>query len=500
MPKSIIIIGAGVAGLCSGIYGQMNGYQTHIYEQHKIPGGLLTAFRRKGYLVDVCIHWLCGSGPGIHLHRYWNEIGLLEGKQFLQFDQYAVFHGKDGRAVHFYCDPDRMEQHLLELSPKDAGVIKDLVESIRLGIRFKTPEKLQYEASSLEWMKTIFSMMPIVGGIQKYTKMTVGDLADRFQEPLIRDALKSIWEPDFSVFYMISAMLGYMHKQQAGYPVGGSLPIALWLEKRYKQLGGQVSYQTRVEKILIEDGRAVGIQFADGTRQMGDIVLSAADGHTTLYKLLGEKYISDAARVRYESWKPFPSLLFLSLGVKRTFPDIPFSVEGNVFELKKPAVIAGEERTWIGLRVNNHDSSFAPPGKTVLTSTLYTSYDHWESLRSQPEAYKAEKECIAREFIAALEQIWPGIAGDIEMYDVATPSTFVRITGNWKGSITGWKLTPEQAVANIPKDLPGLENFWMIGQWVGPGGGLPVGLSTAREVIWQQCKKDKKKFLADTNH
>ena len=99
--KSILIIGAGVAGLCTGIYGQMNGYQTRILEMHKIPGGLVTAFRRKGYLVDVCIHWLTGSGPGIHLHRYWNEIGLLEGRKFIRLESYGVYHARDGRVGEF---------------------------------------------------------------------------------------------------------------------------------------------------------------------------------------------------------------------------------------------------------------------------------------------------------------------------------------------------------------------------------------------------------------
>src|SRR5512140_258459 len=121
--KTILIIGAGVSGLCAGIYGQMNGYQTRIIEQHKIPGGLLTAWRRKGYLIDLCIHWLAGSGPGLHLHRYLDEVGLLEGRQFLPYDRYAVYHACDGRVVNFYCDPERLEQHWLEISPQDAAVI-----------------------------------------------------------------------------------------------------------------------------------------------------------------------------------------------------------------------------------------------------------------------------------------------------------------------------------------------------------------------------------------
>ena len=80
------------------------------------------------------------------------------------------------------------------------------------------------------------------------------------------------------------------------------------------------------------------------------------------------------------------------------------------------------------------------------------------------------------------------------MVNVATPLTFERMTGNLKGSITGWKLTPTQAMTKIPKTLPGLENFWMVGHWVYPGGGVPSGVATGREVIWRQCKKDKKAF------
>jgi phytoene dehydrogenase-like protein len=265
--KSIIIIGAGISGLCAGIYGQMNGYQTRIFEKHKIPGGLVTAFRRKGYLVDVCIHWLTGSGPGIHLHRYWNEVGLLEGRKFIPLESYGVYHGKDGRMVSFYCDPDRLEKHLMEISPQDAQVIHELADGVRFGIRFKTPEKLQYEASAWEWTKTVIGMMPILGDLQKWTKLTVGELAERFQSQLIRDALNTVYAPEFSVFYMILSTLGFMYKRQADYPVGGSLPLALTLEKRYKQFGGQVKYQTHVQQILVEKTSitpAIGPQWMPG--------------------------------------------------------------------------------------------------------------------------------------------------------------------------------------------------------------------------------------------
>ena len=48
----------------------------------------------------------------------------------------------------------------------------------------------------------------------------------------------------------------------------------------------------------------------------------------------------------------------------------------------------------------------------------------------------------------------------------------------------------------MKKELPGLANFYMVGQWVSPGGGLPSGLMTGNHVVQILCKKDRKRFKA----
>ncbi len=53
MNKSIIIIGAGMGGLSAGCYGQMNGYNTQIFEMHTLPGGQCAFWKRKGYDVHA---------------------------------------------------------------------------------------------------------------------------------------------------------------------------------------------------------------------------------------------------------------------------------------------------------------------------------------------------------------------------------------------------------------------------------------------------------------
>jgi phytoene dehydrogenase-like protein len=83
--------------------------------------------------------------------------------------------------------------------------------------------------------------------------------------------------------------------------------------------------------------------------------------------------------------------------------------------------------------------------------------------------------------------------------DVATPLTYERYTGNWQGSMEGWLPTIETMSMTrgrgMDKTLPGLDDFYMVGQWVEPGGGLPPAATSARTVIQMICKRDRKSFV-----
>lgn len=129
--KSIIIIGAGIAGLSAGCYGRMNGFHTRIFEMHKKPGGLCTSWKREGYTVNGCIHWLVGSSPASSFFRLWEELGALRGKSIINHEEYGRIEVEDGGKFIVYTDIDRLERHMKGIAPEDTGVIDEFIKAVR---------------------------------------------------------------------------------------------------------------------------------------------------------------------------------------------------------------------------------------------------------------------------------------------------------------------------------------------------------------------------------
>lgn len=129
--------------------------------------------------------------------------------------------------------------------------------------------------------------LPALSAMVKFGKITMQDYATRFHDTFLRDAFPQIIEdiPDYSMSAVLF-MLGFLHNKNNGWPVGGSLKFARAIEKQYRDLGGEVRYKSRVEKILVEDDWAVGVRLSDGTEHHADLVISAADGRTTIFEML----------------------------------------------------------------------------------------------------------------------------------------------------------------------------------------------------------------------
>ncbi|MDP2409611.1 MAG: NAD(P)/FAD-dependent oxidoreductase [Pseudolabrys sp.] len=486
--KSVIVIGAGIGGLSTACYAQMNGYRTRVLEMHGVPGGVCTAWQRAGYTFDTCIHNLAGSSPSSPFHAIWRELGVVPATAMHRYDELVQVERAEGEPLTLYTDLDRLEFHLKRLPPADSRVIEEFIGTVR---RFAVIDIMGL-ATATPWqrMKTL-RHLPL---LLKYGRLTLAGYARRFRDPFLRRAFPTLvydW-PDQTMM-MLLAFLAGAQKGDLGWPVGGSKVFARRIEQRLLGLGGAIDYHVKVQSIVVDDGHAVGVRLADGRELRADIVVSNANGYTTIFDMLGGRYTSRAIRNYYNA--PVDRIemgIHVSLGINADLSHEPHAI---VLPLKRAVSIAGEWRERLYVEPFGFDASLAPPGKTALKVVLATSYRYWQQLAHDPGRYAAEKEQIADTVIDALDRRFPGLRPKIEVIDVATPMTTLRFTGNGQGyraSIGGVAMALVTG-RRLSQTLPGLANFYMVGQWAGVPGVSSVA-AMGRDVARAICRSDGKAF------
>ncbi len=494
--KTIIVIGAGIAGLSAGCYTQMNGYHAKIFEMHDLPGGLCTAWERKGYTFDGCIHYVFGSGEGQPFHALWQELGAVQGRVFINHEEYQrVTDGEHTLIV--YTDPDRLQAHMTGLSPADAPLIGAFCDGVRkfatfdMSAMYKVPKPLM---GPLDWREYGNKMTPFVPALAKWALLSSGAFARKFKDPFLQKAVAQMFSWEEAPVMMGMMLLAYMHTGNAGFPVGASLAFARAIEKRFLDLGGEIHYKAQVEKILTENGRAVGVRLYNDEIHTADVVISAADGRGTIFDMLDGEFTNHKIRRMYDGHLPTHQMCQISLGVNKDLSAQPHWV---TYLLEQPILLAGEERYEIGVKNYCFDPSLAPAGKSVMELIVRTHYAYWQRIYGR-RLYDTEQRQVSDLIIDQLEAYYPGIRADIEFVDEATPLSYERYTGNWLGATTGWLLTREtipMMILGVPKTLPGLQNFYLAGHWVEPGGTVTLAAASGKNAIQLICHSDGKPFV-----
>lgn len=494
----ILIIGAGIAGLSAGCYARMNGYNVDIFELHTLPGGLCTAWERGGYTFDGCIHYLFGSGDGQPFNRMWRELGAVQGRRFVDHDEYQRLTDGDQTLI-VYADPDRLETHMLELSPQDAGLIRAFCRGVRQFTHFdmealyRVPRPLM---TALDWREFGLKMLPFVMPLARWALLSAQQFALRFRSPFLRRAVAQMFSWEEAPVMMGMFLLASMHNRNAGFPVGGSLAFARALERRFLDLGGRIHYDAQVERILVRDGRAAGVRLYNNQEVTGDIVISACDGRSTIFDLLHGEFTDRAVRRRYDGHLPMHTQVQVSLGVGCDVSAHPHWV---TYLLDEPIRLMGEDHSEVGLKHYCFDPTLAPPGKSVMMVMVRSQYNYWQNLFGR-RIYDTEQREVSSILIDTLARWYPDLRRFIETVDEATPLSYERYTNNWNGSTSGWLLSREtmpMLITGVPHTLPGLRSFYMAGQWTEPGGSVPLAAASGRNVIQMICAAARRPFTTE---
>jgi phytoene dehydrogenase-like protein len=487
----VVVIGGGIAGLCTAVYARKCGYQVEVLEQHDSAGGLATSWRRGDYTFETCLHWFTGASPKGALNAQWREVFDVDRLRFVYPGEFARVETERGECLRIYSNVDRLEAELLHVAPEDAVEIKRLIAAIRRLSNFPMPDPSEAWPHKGIALLRVLPYMPL---LQWWSRFSIRDYGERFRNGLLRGFFGSGEGSQLSMLALLFA-LAWMNERNAAYVVGGSQAIIRPIREKLDELGGRLRLGARVETILVDQDAAVGVRLAGGEIIKADWVISAADAHATIYDLLGGKYVDKTAERTFGTLTPFASYLQVSLGVARDL-----SAQGGFVTRMLDAPLAVDPETTLpalSLRFFHFDPTFASAGKTAVTCFLPTrNFAYWTDLqRNDPVRYQAEKRRVAEAVIATVEKMVPDIRKAIETTDVATPATVIRYTGNWQGSMEGWLMTPGMRFNPLRNALPGLRRFLMAGHWIIPGGGLPSGLLTARLAVRTLCKEDRIPFL-----
>ncbi|MGN1181173.1 MAG: phytoene desaturase family protein, partial [Suilimivivens sp.] len=298
--KKAVIIGAGISGLTAGIYLQKAGVLTEIYEKNQVAGGQCTGWKREGYFIDNCIHWLTGTREGSSLHELWKEVGALgEDVELYQKEKFYTSE-LDGETITFWRDKERTRRELLSLSPQDKDEINKLMDAVSLAESMTVPVEKPFDMMNpFEFMKLGMSMADMGKVMKQYGKMDIRELADRFHHPLIRQALTDYMPPGYQAYAFVVSY-ATVTGGNGDIPRGGSLQMVMRMVKRYEALGGTLHTGAEVEKVLVNGKRAEEIRLVNGETVKADYVICASDVSHTFGRLLDEAYMPKQFRKLYQ--------------------------------------------------------------------------------------------------------------------------------------------------------------------------------------------------------
>lgn len=508
----VVIIGSGVGGLTAGALLAKAGFSVCVLEKEPHPGGYLAGFRRKDFRFDTAIHWL----------NQYNEKGMVTklfaalGHDFpraVTQDRIRRFIGDD----HEYLltnNPDELKEQWQKEFPEDAeGLERFFLAAKKIGEAFynfgsnfrseETMGFLERLANKKHMLQFAIRFIPHLGytgekGIRK-------GMNKYFKSPV----LQKVFSSDTELLSCLVPIGWAYFKDFQSPPHGGGQVIPEWLEHMINYFDQEIHYRYEVKKILTEGNTAVGVLCGRSNKEYtikSKYVIAACDAPLLYNKLLPDGLVPEKLKRNLAKAELYSSSVTVSIALDCPVESLGFNEE--LIHISSAAVSREEHSAGNPqlseiciLAPSYRDKSLAPEGcgTLVLFMPAFMGFeDGWRTEKDadgnmvRGQAYKDLKNDTANQLIDRVaKRLAPELRQHILFYDVATPVTHWRYTGNTGGSMMGTKPGRANMMNKVATYHTPVKNLLLGGHWAELGGGVPIAAKAGANAAMLVLKEEK---------
>ncbi|WP_299414921.1 carotenoid isomerase [Acaryochloris sp. IP29b_bin.148] len=469
-----IVIGSGIGGLVTATQLAAKGANVLALERYLIPGGSAGYFEHNGYRFDVGASMIFGFGDRGTTNLLTRALAAVNQQVETIPDPVQIhYHLPQNLDLKVHRDYEKFLQELISRFPHERHGIRQFYDTCwQIFNSLNSMELLSLE--ELGYLARSFWQHPgSCFRLLQYLPRNVGDYARRYiKDPIL---LKFI---DMECYCwsvvpaaqtpMINAGMVFSDRHYGGvnYPKGGVGQIALKLVEGLEAAGSQIHYRARVNKVILEQGTAVGVELATGETYRGQRIISNATRWDTFGHLVDEVPPAEAKwRQRY---KKSPSFLSLHLGVEAEA--LPANLDCHHILLSDWDMMAEPGATVFVSIPTLLDASLAPPRHHIVHAFTPSWVKDWQ-VRSQTQ-YNTQKQEAAQQLISRLQQIIPNLGQHIHHMEVGTPRTHRRFLGRQDGTYGPIPSRQLWGLVGMPFNRTAIPGLYCVGDSTFPGQGL----------------------------
>jgi all-trans-retinol 13,14-reductase len=500
----VIIVGSGLGGLTAASLLARARKNVLILERHYVPGGFTHTFKRKGFEWDVGVHYVGQvESPRSILRKIFDYVseGHLEWAPMGDVYDRAII---EGDVYDFVPGLENQIQRLIQVFPSETKAIRRYYRRVRSA------------AASSAWF---FGEKTMPGWLSRWVGWLLRWRFQRHAAQSTYEVLRSLTSDERLISVLcaqcgdygltprrssfgIHAVVVDHYLSGGSYPRGGARRIHETIGQVFEKNGGTLALRAEVSKILVENGRTIGVKMASGETLLADNVISNAGVRNTFERLLSSevrprfKEADELSRV-----KPSTAHVCLYVGLNRSdrelnLPKHNFWIYPR-YDFDKGYEESRSDPESVGLLYLSFPSAKDPdwaakhPGKSTIQVISSLDYDHVKAWENKPwnrrgDDYLRFKRRIEERLLQSLFRQLPQIRGHVEYSELSTPLSTRHFTGYQRGEIYGLEHTPERFRLSILRPRTSIKGLFLTGQdivTVGIGGALYSGILTASVVL-----------------